>query len=147
VGIVVSFVPDEDSPFNDLPWVVTFRPRGDEGAWDSVVCGPYQREHAEALAEAVALDLEDDDIVAVAEPMLPALDPADIRDAIQHNREVAASVTDDVETDDTDEDGLDDTGEQDVEELPTPTPEEVRAGIDRVTRNLVTMLEDDEDDG
>lgn len=149
MAIVVSVVPEEDSPFITLPWVVTFKP-ADGDDWDAVTCGPYQREHAEALAEAVALEL-DDDVLAVVEPLLPALDPESIHEAIEQNRELAAAAADLAEDDDdedldddeelVDEDEDDDEAIEEVE-FEVPTPEEIRAGIESVSRELAAALED-----
>jgi hypothetical protein len=68
-----------DSPVLDLPWVVTFGPLGDEGEWEPVVCGPYLRPHALALAQAVVAD---EDLMAVVEPVMPLASVAEIREEI-----------------------------------------------------------------
>ncbi len=72
-GVIIS-EPKEGSPIEDLPWVIVFQSLDD--SWDSFTCGPYERDHAIALAEAVAV--EEDDVLAAVEPLLPALEPSDI---------------------------------------------------------------------
>lgn len=152
MAIVVSVVPEEDSPFITLPWVVTFKPADDEDDWDPVTCGPYQREHAEALAEAVALEL-DDDVLAVVEPLLPALNAESILDAIEQNRELAAAAADLAEDDETDltaeddveedpEENLEDADEEEEIEFEVPTAAEIRTGIENVSRELVAALDE-----
>ncbi|MDQ3404263.1 MAG: hypothetical protein M3548_12835 [Actinomycetota bacterium] len=139
MGIVISFQPDEDSPANQLPWLVTFQPSDDldEGEdWDSFSCGPYPREHAEALAEAVAVETEG--ITAIVEPINPVLDVQGALALIAKSREDAALEIGD-ETADSDDDGADD---EDAEEsdLVLPEPAEVRAGIESVTRRLLAHI-------
>jgi hypothetical protein len=105
VGAVISFeVDDEDeASFADLPWLVTFEPDDDEAGqqWDSFSCGPYLRDHALAIAEAVAF--EQDGVIAVVAPVLPALTPEDVTAIIDERRAEAADYDDD-EDDDEDED-------------------------------------------
>jgi len=60
----------------DLPWVVTFGPLEDDEDWDPVVCGPYERQHAVALAEAVVAD---EALLAVVEPLLPRVTVEEIQ--------------------------------------------------------------------
>jgi hypothetical protein len=69
-----------DSPIADLPWVITIGALGDEEDWEPVVCGPYERPHALALAQAVVADEE---LLAVVEPLLPLADAEAIRDEIE----------------------------------------------------------------
>jgi hypothetical protein len=71
------------SPVAGLPWVVTIGPLGGDGEWDPMVCGPYERVHALALARAVVAD---DDLMAVVEPMLPLDGVAAIRDEVERLR-------------------------------------------------------------
>ena len=58
VGALVTVELPADSPVLDLPWVVTFGPLDDEGDWEPVVCGPYERAHAFGLAQAVVADAD-----------------------------------------------------------------------------------------
>ena len=55
-----------DSPILEMPWIITFGPLSDEEDWEPVVCGPYERPHAIALAEEVVADEE---LMAVVEPV------------------------------------------------------------------------------
>ena len=64
----------------DLPWVITIGSLGDDEDWEPVVCGPYERPHALALAQAVVAD---EDLMAVVEPLLPLADAEAIRDEIE----------------------------------------------------------------
>ncbi|WP_433827327.1 hypothetical protein ACQP2E_35475 [Actinoplanes sp. CA-015351] len=74
------------SPIADLPWVVTIGALGGSADdWDPVVCGPYERGHALALARAVVAD---DDLMAVVEP----LQPLDGVDAIRREVEMARTA-------------------------------------------------------
>ena len=77
-----------DSPVADLPWVITIGALGDEEDWEPVVCGPYERGHALALAQAVVADEE---LMAVVEPLLPLVDTTAIRDEIELARAAAES--------------------------------------------------------
>jgi hypothetical protein len=124
VGAVISFEVDEqdEASFADLPWLVTFEPDDDEASqqWDSFSCGPYLRDHALAIAEAVAF--EQDGVIAVVSPVLPALTPDDVTAIIEERRAEALAVDyedDDDEEEDDDFDGPDldvDEVEEDVEE-------------------------------
>lgn len=76
VGALVTLdLSDRSSP-TDLPWIITFGPLDEDEEWEPVVCGPYERPHALALAEAVVAD---DDLMAVVEPLLPRVSVAEIR--------------------------------------------------------------------
>jgi hypothetical protein len=80
VGTLVTLELPNDSPIADLPWVITIGSLGDEEDWEPVVCGPYERPHALALAQAVVADEE---LLAVVEPLLPLIDAEAIRDEIE----------------------------------------------------------------
>lgn len=69
VGALVTLDLPDDSPMLGLPWIITFGPLGDADEWEPVVCGPYERPHALALAESVVAD---ESLMAVVEPLLPA---------------------------------------------------------------------------
>src|SRR5918998_2831061 len=79
VGTLMTLSLPPDSPVADLPWVITIGSLGDEDDWEPVVCGPYERGHALALAQAVVADEE---LMAVVEPLLPLADAEAIRDEI-----------------------------------------------------------------
>jgi hypothetical protein len=144
-GVIIS-EPEEGSPIEDLPWVIVFQSLDD--SWDSFTCGPYERDHAIALAEAVAV--EEDDVLAAVEPLLPALEPSDILSDIAELREVH-EVDEDSEEDDEDldedsdehlEEAEEDDEEEDDEELEVtdievPDAEEVRDGMARVVNRLL----------
>jgi hypothetical protein len=137
VGVVISFQPDEDSPVLDMPWFVTFHPSDDDDEWDSVAYGPYRREHAEALAAAVITQVGG--VVAVVEPLCPALDAETVVDAIQQRRDEAAAEGD---ADDDLEDFEDEEVEEiDVEETTLPEPAEIRDGMDAVVRQVLTNFD------
>ncbi|MFB9904863.1 hypothetical protein [Allokutzneria oryzae] len=145
-GVIIS-EPEPGSPIEDLPWVVVFQSLDE--AWDSFTCGPYERDHAIALAEAVAV--EEDDVLAAVEPLLPALEPADILADIAELREVNEAEADE-EDDDEDSDELeeseedtDEESEEDEEEaeeleitdIEVPDADEVREGMARVVNRLL----------
>ena len=98
-----------DSPIRELPWIITFGPLTDDEDWEPVVCGPYERPHALALAEEVVADEE---LMAVVEPLLGYAAPDEIRDEIGVAR--AAAQPDDarrrVDDDELDDEGLDEDG-------------------------------------
>ncbi|GGM45513.1 hypothetical protein GCM10012275_15710 [Longimycelium tulufanense] len=130
MGGVIIYEPEPGSPLQDVPWVVTFRSWDD--SWDPFICGPYERAHAIALAEAVAVDSED--VLADVEPLLPALAPDDVLADIAELRAAAEAET-------TGPNG--ELTEPEPEDLvPTetivPTAEEVRAGMARVVHRLVS---------
>jgi hypothetical protein len=96
-----------------------------DDSWDSFTCGPYERDHAIALAEAVAV--EEDDVLAAVEPLLPALEPSDILSDIAELREVH----------EVDEDSEEDDEELEVTDIEVPDAEEVRDGMARVVNRLL----------
>jgi hypothetical protein len=98
VGALVTLkLPDQSSA--DLPWIVTFGPLDEYEDWEPVVCGPYERPHALALAEAVVADEE---LLAVVEPLLPRITPEEIRHEISEAQRQAV------------EDGVQEYGADDV---------------------------------
>jgi hypothetical protein len=157
VGALVTLQLPPDSPIRELPWIITFGPLTDDEDWEPVVCGPYERPHALALAEDVVADEE---LMAVVEPLLGYAAPEEIRDEIDVARAAAQSgdVVRGLDEDGLDHEGLDeDTFEADgvglaaplverglaegldpdaVEDVALPTPDEVRAGMARVVRQL-----------
>jgi hypothetical protein len=158
VGALVTLQLPPDSPIRELPWIITFGPLTDDEDWEPVVCGPYERPHALALAEDVVAD---EQLMAVVEPLLGYAAPDEIRDEIGVARAAAQSgdavggAVDEAALDETaleetalDEDGLElaqpvpawglaagvDSGP--AEDISLPTPAEVRAGMARVVRQL-----------
>jgi hypothetical protein len=152
MGALVTLELPDDSPMLGLPWIITFGPLSDEEAWDAVVCGPYERSHALALAEAVLAD--EDDVTAVVEPLLPHATVDEIHAEIETAKEAA---DDDEDYDEGDEHGhagdmdvavdssYDETSgyaDDDEEEYeviepgPPPAPEEIRAGFARIAARL-----------
>jgi len=116
----------------NLPWVITIGPIDDDEEWEPLVCGPYERPHALALAQAVVAD---EDLMAVVEPLLPLGDAEAIRDEI----ELARAGNLDAATDDLDAVDFD----ADDEPLHTtpgrpPTRAEVQAGFARVAAQLTS---------
>jgi hypothetical protein len=133
-----------DSPVADLPWVITIGALGDAEDWEPVVCGPYERGHALALAQAVVADEE---LMAVVEPLLPLVDTTAIRDEIELARAAAESEpplepmappTDSpgLGSDTADEDEQDEWVHERIEPGPAPTAGEVRAAFARIAARL-----------
>lgn len=135
MGGVIIYEPDEESEVNEFPWVVTFEPSGGE-EWDSFVCGPYERDHAIALAEAVALD--EGGVLAVVVPMLPAFSAVDVVATIEELRQAVEEEEEDDQVNGTpvDFDDDDEFEEQEVE-FELPSPEEIKAGMERTYRRLI----------
>ena len=141
-----------DSPVRSLPWIITIGPLSDDDEWEAVVCGPYEREHALAVAEEVVAD---EDLMAVVEPVLPHVSVQAIRAEIANARALAAEEEDDdadsdAGLDDLDDDESDD-GSDEAEEYgdaghgddgegedrpPAPTPDEIREGFTRIAARL-----------
>jgi hypothetical protein len=152
MGALVTLELPDDSPMLGLPWIITFGPLSDEEAWDAVVCGPYERSHALALAEAVLAD--EDDVTAVVEPLLPHATVDEIHSEIETAKVAADEDEDDY--DEGDEHGgdmdvavdssydetsgyADDDEEEEydvIEPGPPPAPEEIRAGFARIAARL-----------
>ncbi len=132
----------DDSPMLDLPWIITFGPLGDDDEWEPVVCGPYEREHALALAEAVVAE---EQLMGVVEPLLPAVSVDEIRGEIAAAqiaaRDEAAQVDDaDLYGDyeDTVDEELEEAAERHARTGPAtpPTETELRAGFGRIAARL-----------
>ncbi|MDG4793394.1 hypothetical protein [Micromonospora sp. WMMD1082] len=142
MGALVTLDLPDDSPMLDLPWIITFGPLSDADEWEPVVCGPYERAHALALAEAVVAE---ERLMAVVEPVVPAVSVEQIRGEIAAAQlaaqdEVArvdqADLYGDYE-DTIDEEELE-AAEHDRETGPLPAPDvaEVRAGFARIAARL-----------
>jgi hypothetical protein len=129
VGSLVTLDLPPDSPVADLPWVITIGSLGDEEDWEPVVCGPYERAHALALAQAVVAD---EDLLAVVEPLLPRPDAEAIRDEIELARAAAEAPAD------PDDPGFDEEAYETRRVRPgrAPTESEVREGWARIAARL-----------
>ena len=123
MGTLVTLDLPNDSPIADLPWVITIGALGDEEDWEPVVCGPYERPHALALAQAVVADEE---LLAVVEPLLPLVDAEAIRDEIELARAVWEAPPSEDETE----------PPSSVRPGPAPTAAEVKAGFARIAARL-----------
>lgn len=136
----------DDSPVLDMPWIITFGPLDDDDEWEPVVCGPYERPHALALAESV---VGDEDLMAVVEPLLPHVSVDQIRGEIAAAR-LAAASEDSAGEDSAGEaelaaeldgdDGFgaehDDGDSEPAEPAEPPSIDEVRAGFARIAARL-----------
>jgi len=123
VGTLLTLDLPDDSPIADLPWVITIGALGDEEDWEPVVCGPYERPHAMALAQAVVADEE---LLAVVEPLLPLADAEAIRDEIELARAAWESPPSDDDFD----------SPASVRPGPVPTEAEIKAGFARIAARL-----------
>ncbi|SCE75666.1 hypothetical protein GA0070564_101745 [Micromonospora mirobrigensis] len=144
VGALVTLDLPDDSPMLGLPWIITFGPLGDADEWEPVVCGPYERPHALALAEAVVAE---EQLMAVVEPLLPALSAEEIRGEIaaaQIAAEDEAARVDESDLYGDFEDVIDEELERAAEQEPVPQPlpapsrDELRAGFARIAKLLTT---------
>jgi hypothetical protein len=140
VGALVTLELPADSPVLALPWIITIGPLSDDDEWDAVVCGPYERAHALALAEEVVAD---EDLMAVVEPVVPHVSVEAIREEIATARALAAEEEDDDADGDADGDPDGDAAEEDDEngdeheEHPgPPSADEIRAGFARIAARL-----------
>ncbi|MGC1210260.1 MAG: hypothetical protein WA890_03190 [Micromonospora sp.] len=142
MGALVTLDLPDDSPMVGLPWIITFGPLGDADEWEPVVCGPYERPHALALAEAVVAD---EQLMAVVEPLLPALSAEEIRSEIaaaQIAAEDEAAQIDAADLYGDFEDTIDEELERAAEQEPSPqpatapTPAELHDGFVRIAKLL-----------
>ena len=128
VGTLMTLSLPPGSPVAGLPWVITIGSLGDDEDWEPVVCGPYERGHALALAQAVVADEE---LMAVVEPLLPLVDAEAIRDEIELARAAIEGAAPD------DEREREPEWEQEpVQPGPAPTMAEVKAGFARIAARL-----------
>jgi hypothetical protein len=153
VGALVTLDLPADAPALTMPWIITFGPLDDNEEWEPVVCGPYERAHALALAETVVADEE---LMAVVEPLQPHVTVDQIRGDIAAAR--LAAENEDVETTALDAElagyeedltvfhdhaGHDhnhdhDHDDEPLEPTPPPSVEEVRAGFARIAAKLTS---------
>jgi hypothetical protein len=114
VGAVMTIELPGDSPMLSMPWIITFGPLEEDDEWEPVVCGPYERQHALALAEEIVAD---EDLMAVVEPLLPLVEIERIREEIAVARALADEEADeDQDTDVDDELAVDVESEEEDEE-------------------------------
>jgi hypothetical protein len=138
VGALVTLDLPADAPALTLPWIITFGPMNDDEEWEPVVCGPYERSHALALAEAVVADEE---LMAVVEPLQPHVTVDQIQGDIAASR--MAAENEDLETaaldaelagyDDHDHDHDHDHDDHTHE---PPSVDEIREGFARIAAKL-----------
>ncbi len=127
MGTLVTLHLPPDSPVANLPWIITIGALDDEEEWEPLVCGPYERPHALALAQAVVAD---EDLMAVVEPLLPLADADAIRAEIE-----LARAGQDVDTTATELDG---DGPRHTTPGRPPSESEVRAGFARIAARLTS---------
>lgn len=155
MGAIVTLDLQPDSPILNLPWIITFGPLEDDEEWEPVVCGPYERSHALALAESVVAEEE---LMAVVEPLMPHTSVDEINEEIAASRQ-AAEEAEDAEIEEFEDDIAGYVGDEDeaegeeddealehdheddeaVEATPPPTPDEVRAGFARIAARLTAV--------
>lgn len=140
MGALVTLDLAADAPQHDLPWIITFGPLDDDEDWEPVVCGPYERPHAMAIAQHLIADA---DLMAVVEPLLPATTLPDIRAEIAKSQRNALEGIDEEADDTLDSDlefefGEDFEGDRDEEQMvpDEPTADEIRAGFARISARL-----------
>ena len=142
VGALVTLDLPADAPALTLPWIITFGPLNEDEEWEPVVCGPYERAHALALAEAVVAD---EDLMAVVEPLQLHVTAEQILGDIAASR--LAAENEDLETaalddeladyDDHDHHGHDHDHDHDDDHThEAPSIEEIRAGFARIAAKL-----------
>lgn len=143
MGALVTLDLAADAPQHDLPWIITFGPLDEDEDWEPVVCGPYERPHAMAIAQHLIADA---DLMAVVEPLLPATSLPEIRAEIEKaQRNALESISDDEADDSLDTDlefefdeDLDDDDHDGHVVADEPTPDEIRAGFARISSRLTS---------
>jgi hypothetical protein len=123
MGTLVTLHLPPGSPIAEQPWVITIGSLDDLDEWEPIVCGPYEHQHALALARAVVVD---DDLMAVVEPILPL----DGVDAIRKEIDLARAAAEEADPGD-----LDARIPQEYPGSP-PEPAEVHAGWRRIAGKL-----------
>jgi hypothetical protein len=148
VGALVTLELPADSPAIDLPWIITFGPLNEDDEWDPVVCGPYERPHALALAESVVADEE---LMAVVEPLQPHVTIDQIRGDIAAARLAAEAEADEEDDEEFDEDEYEEFEDEEFDEDDEEAGP-VRAAVDDEADESgesgddYEEFEDDEDD-
>lgn len=142
MGALVTLELAEDAPQRDLPWIITVGALDEDEDWEPVVCGPYERPHAMALAQHLVADA---DLLAVVEPLLPATSLDDIRAEIEKSQRnaldaVAEESDDDLDSDVDIDEFVAETEEEEEEHIVAdePTPDEIRAGFARISARLTS---------
>jgi len=125
VGALVTLELPADSPAIDLPWIITFGPLDEDEEWEPVVCGPYERPHALALAESVVADEE---LMAVVEPLQPHVTIDQIRGDIAAARLAAEAQAEEDDDEEFDEDEYEEFEEDEYDQEEGEGP--VRAAVD-----------------
>jgi hypothetical protein len=144
MGALVTLELSADAAQLDLPWIITFGPLNDDEDWEPVVCGPYERPHALALAEHIVADEE---LMAVVEPLLPATSLDEIRQEIGKAQRLALEEIEEIEDIEEydsadgavtgyDENELNGESADDHVAPEPPTADEVRAGFARISARL-----------
>jgi len=139
MGALVTLDLAADAPQHDLPWIITFGPLDEDEDWEPVVCGPYERPHAMAIAQHLIADA---DLMAVVEPLLPATSLPEIRAEIEKAQRNALDAVVE-EADDTLDSDLEIEFDQEDEDheghvADEPTPDEIRAGFARLSARLTS---------
>ncbi|WP_067508621.1 hypothetical protein [Actinoplanes sp. TFC3] len=129
MGTLVTLHLPPDSPVANLPWIITIGALDDNEEWEPLVCGPYERPHALALAQAVVAD---EDLMAVVEPLLPLADA----DAIRAEVDLAKTGGD---PDDLEAETFDDDEPRHTTPGRPPTQAEVREGFVRIAAKLTSV--------
>jgi hypothetical protein len=137
MGAIVTLELADDAPQHNLPWIITFGPLDDDEDWEPVVCGPYERPHALAIAHNMT---EDTDLMAVVEPLLPAVSIDEIRAQIVKAQEEAESGIDE-QDDNLDSDYDDEAEDDDFEEhehvhVDPPSESDIKAAFARISSRL-----------
>ncbi|GAA2403267.1 hypothetical protein Cme02nite_44060 [Catellatospora methionotrophica] len=137
MGALVTLELPAGSPQLDLPWIITFGPLDDDEEWEPVVCGPYERPHALALAQHVVAD---EDLMAVVEPLLPATSLEQIRAEIANAQDLAAQEADEIDDvlddDADDDDDHDHDHDHDDHVVEAPSAADLKAGFARISARL-----------
>ena len=135
MGALVTLDLAADAPQHNLPWIITFGPLDEDEDWEPVVCGPYERPHAMAIAQHLIADA---DLMAVVEPLLPATSLPEIRFEISKAQRNALEAISEEADDSLDTDLEIEFDDEDEEHLVAdePTPEDIRAGFARISARL-----------
>lgn len=133
MGAIVTLDLPDDSPALDLPWIITFGPASDDSdeVWEPIVCGPYSRTHALAVANAVVID---EDLLAVVEPLQPHTEIDEIKAEIAQAREAGTYFDDPGDVHDEADEYEHDHLYPEPEALPTAA--ELKAGFAKIAAQL-----------